>query len=100
MIDCPESEPTEERPAFAFSQLKDTGLLWLINRVVFHPRGFALALDYETDVEQPQGWSLHGDGSEVWAFENDTDDDRFARVEALFAAAREHGRLPLPPETP
>lgn len=67
----------------------DHGVLWAINRAVFHPRGFALAIDTGTVDGKPIGWSLHGDGSEPWKFVDDAmEDDRFAAFEALLAAAR------------
>lgn len=59
----------EPRP---FGELRDSGLLWLINRAVFHPRGFALAVTMRDG--QAVGWSLLGDGSEVWRFDGDEDD--------------------------
>lgn len=69
-------------------ELRTTGLLWLINRVVFHPRGFALYLRVGPDGEV-RGWGLQGDGSEVWRFATQATEDRhFAEVEALFASCR------------
>lgn len=62
-----------------------TGLLWLINRVCFHPRGYALALHREDDGSI-SGWSMQGDGTEVWTFSNESDDECFAKVTAYFAA--------------
>jgi hypothetical protein len=56
----------------SFGELRSSGLLWLINRVVFHPRGFALALTMHGD--EATGWKLLGDGSEVWRFDGDEDD--------------------------
>lgn len=83
-------------PQRPFSELRDTGLLWLLNRVVFHPRGFALALHYTgkfPDMGECVGWSLHGDGSEPWSMGDPpaeyqalgapTEDELFARVSAL-----------------
>lgn len=75
--------PTDPRP---FEDLRPTGLLWLINAAVFHPRGFALALCY--DGGRLAGWRLLGDGSEPWRFEGDSIDRHFGEVEALFAAHR------------
>lgn len=86
---------TPERP---FSELRDSGLLWLINRVVFHPRGYALALHF-TDVVPSggtaTGWALYGDGSEPWsmgdpppemqALGHPTEDELFQRVKELLA---------------
>jgi hypothetical protein len=69
------------------SGLRDHGLLWLINRVVFHPRGFALGLDVNDDG-QVVGWSMIGDGSEVWSFSGEVDDDQFAKAEAFLASLR------------
>ena len=54
----------EQRP---FSELRDTGLLWLINTTVFHPRGYAIALHFN-DQGEATGWSLLGDGTELWQF--------------------------------
>ncbi len=77
-----------------FSRLHETGVLWAINRWVFHPRGLALAVLYpdgtdRTEIQQgehePVDWSILGDGSEVWAFPPDDDDDGFARFTAFMA---------------
>lgn len=79
---------TQSRP---FDELRDSGLLWLINASVFHPRGFALALHYEGG--EAVGWSLVGDGTEPWQYEPAAD-DRFAAVEATFAGARSSTKEP------
>lgn len=63
---------THPRP---FSELRDVGLLWLVNRVVFHPRGYALALHYEDDGTV-SGWSLMGDGTEPWSMGDPPPEDR------------------------
>lgn len=64
-----------------------TGLLWLINRACFHPRGFALAL-HRDDEGKVIGWTMEGDGSEPWAFSEETDDQCFAAAEAFLAALK------------
>jgi hypothetical protein len=65
-----------------FEDLRDSGLLWLINRAVFHPRGYALALHVD-DGGEVVGWSLQGDGSEPWTFEDGPEQlDAFRRAEA------------------
>lgn len=62
--------------------LREDGLLWLINRTTFHPRGFALALE-------PDGsFSLLGDGGEPWRFADGMEDDLFRAAELCFAHAR------------
>jgi hypothetical protein len=43
--------------------LRSDGLLWLINRCVFHPRGYALGYD-----EEQRTFCLLGDGTEPWEF--------------------------------
>lgn len=61
------------------------GLLWLINKAVFHPRGFALAHVPGTDT-----WTIQGDGTEPWHYEPTAiDNECFAHVEALFALAKQ-----------
>jgi len=75
----------------ALGELRDTGLLWFINRVVFHPRGYALALYFDSTTDpahmKPMGWTLLGDGSEPWTFEA-PEDESFRAVEAFFAMTR------------
>jgi hypothetical protein len=78
--ELPRNEP---RP---FSALSDSGLLWLINAAVFHPRGFALAL-HRRDGEFV-GWSLIGDGTEPWQFAGGDLDEKFAAAEATLIDAR------------
>jgi hypothetical protein len=68
-----------------FAELADSGLLWLVNRVVFHPRGFALGL-VVNGAGEATGWRLAGDGSRALAM--DGGEPEFARAEAALAAAR------------
>lgn len=70
------------RPTRAFEELRTHGLLWLINTTVFHPRGYALALQLQDGVAT--GWRLLGDGSEPWTF-GETLDAEFAASEAFLA---------------
>lgn len=71
----------------AFSELSDEGMLWFINRSVFHSLGFALALHKEDDGTV-SGWSMLGDGSEVWTFTNDADDEEFAKAHRFLNSLR------------
>ena len=69
----------------SFNELRESGLLWLINRVVLHPRGYALAFVYaDSDVtKEPVGWKLVGDGAEPWSFSSDSEDELFLKIKAL-----------------
>lgn len=76
-------------PPRPFEDLRTTGLLWLINTTILHPRGYALALHFDDDGNAT-GWSLMGDGTERWAFAEDGDwpegeglDDAFRAVKEL-----------------
>ena len=72
-----------------WAELLDAGVLWAINRTVFHPRGFALAIEAVAETGEVTGWSLQGDGSEPWKFNDDgMEDARFAAFEALLAGRR------------
>jgi hypothetical protein len=77
-------DPTSGPDIRAWEDLGPSGLLWLINRVVFHPRGFALGLVHRDG--QAVGWKLMGDGAELWAMAPPEDDD-FARAEATLRHA-------------
>lgn len=85
-------------PLYQFGQLRELGLLWLINTSVFHPRGYALALtydDHDTEFTTPLGFRILGDGSEPWtmgdpsperiAAGDPTLDDLFKRAAILLA---------------
>lgn len=65
-----------------FKEFQDSGLLWAINRYVFHPRGHAIAFAISDDGKV-DGWLLMGDGTEVWAFDEETDDAGFERFKAF-----------------
>lgn len=51
----------------SWNEFRKSGLLWLINRVLFHPRGRAINLVFNEGGES-LGWSLHGDGKKPWSF--------------------------------
>lgn len=69
-----------------FEDLSESGLLWLINRSVFHPRGFALGL-VKNDDGRAVGWTLAGDGCEPWWFDPGTETETFNAAQATFAEA-------------
>jgi hypothetical protein len=67
-------------------ELSDSGLLWLINRVAFHPRGVALALHEEG--RGVLGWSLIAAAEgEPFSFPEPVDNDGFRRAEETLRAA-------------
>lgn len=69
----------------AFAELRDVGLLWLINRVVLHPRGYALGLTIDAATGEALGWWLFGDGTEPWNYPEGDEPEQFAAVEALLS---------------
>ena len=75
--------PEQNRP---WAELRDTGLLWLINATVFHPRGYALAIHYDGNGDA-SGWSILGDGTESWGFAGD--DATTERIDDLFRQVKE-----------
>lgn len=76
---------SETRP---FEDFRDSGLLWLVNASVFHPRGYALALVYD-DNDKCVGWQLFGDGTTRWTYAEKfpdgvtTPDDLFHKIKEL-----------------
>jgi hypothetical protein len=78
-----------ERMVHTWQHIFDSGLLWYINRSLFHPLGYALGIEHSG-----AGWSLHYAGEPV-SFGDDTDEDaKFKALNELLAAAREHGVTP------
>lgn len=78
--------PAEVLPVRPWHELRDTGLLWLINRVILHPRGYALAIQMNPDGTS-SGWNLVGDGTEPWQYGCDAESQ--AREDELFAKIKE-----------
>lgn len=70
---------SEPRP---MADLSESGLLWLINKAVFHPRGFALALDGDR-------WILLGHGDEPWSFPETVDREKFLAAETTLWEQRQ-----------
>lgn len=94
-------EPTEQSPdgrvIHTFDSARATGLLWAINKVLMHPRGFALAWEYPSGATldqidagevEPIGFSLVGAGTDPWQFTSRLDGAGFDRWEAFLAAHR------------
>lgn len=90
---CPQVEPTDDEPRPFHELMEKTGLLWLINRTVFHPRGCALALVFaDEERQQPVGWQLVGDSTQVWVYdpaEHGKEAERFAAATRTFDELRE-----------
>ena len=59
-----------------FKEFRERGLLWAINRQIFHPRGLAVAFIINDDGDVV-GWDLVGNGKEVYVFDDKTDDSGF-----------------------
>ncbi|MFJ1664817.1 hypothetical protein ACIOK4_00220 [Streptomyces bottropensis] len=84
------------QPTRPISELRESGLLWLINRTVFHPRGIALALVFG-EAGEAAGWQLTGDGNEPMWFSPDDEAALFAAAKATLAAVES---LPQASEQP
>lgn len=71
--------------------LTSNGVLWAINRVLFHPRGFALGYDREAHT-----FEVWGNGDEPWTFDSPVpENELYAAFETMLseirdAAAEEH----------
>ncbi|WP_353809145.1 hypothetical protein [Agromyces sp. SYSU T00194] len=78
---------TDEVAPRPWAELLDSGLLWLINRQVFHPHGFSLSV-HTNEHGEPTGWALRGDGTEIHAFPYELEQEYFERAMAEIEAAR------------
>lgn len=78
-----------DQSAAVVVDLREDGVLYEINRVLFHPRGFALAMHPGTE---PPAFVLLGDGSEPWHFADDGRPPTNAQRAAAFEALLNRGR--------
>lgn len=71
------------------ANLRDSGLLWLINTSVFHPRGYALFLSIPTEAERAEGqvesFGFWGDGTEPYSF-GDSAEEEFTALERVLSS--------------
>lgn len=102
----PEPNPLAKVPAgnpeyygpMDLTRFRELGLLWAINRYLFHPQGLAITVHLAEDGETVTGWGLIGDGSEPFGYSGEQDDGGFADFEAFLDAYRSN-LLPERPET-
>lgn len=76
----------ESHEAYSWAEFASSGLLWLFNTSVLHPRGYALQIGFDDDGKC-EGWCIVGDGTEPWQFS--TDEETKAMIDARFAALKE-----------
>lgn len=76
----------ETAEARDWAELQTTGLLWLINTSLLHPRGYALAIGFDDDGNC-DGWRIVGDGSTPWQM--GCDEQTQAMIDRRFAAIKE-----------
>ncbi len=69
--------------AMDLNDFRDSGLLWLINTSVLHPRGYAMAMIIDSSGDAIGG-EIQGDGSEPWTF-GETLHDQFQAVNRLLS---------------
>lgn len=66
------SETPDESGVRPFREFRLSGLLWLLNTAVLHPRGYAVGFHFpdgvDPEVGDPDGWEIMGDGTERWAY--------------------------------
>lgn len=74
----------EERGTNSWKALQETGLLWAINRRLFHPDGFSLNLRYEDG--EPIGWVIIGDGGAPIRMDPLADLDGHRRFESFITS--------------
>ncbi|MFE6126800.1 hypothetical protein ACFQ6Q_00785 [Streptomyces sp. NPDC056437] len=79
------AESTDRDGLRPLAELSESGVLWLINRKVFHPGGMALALYVEGD--EVLGWKLiRSDPNEPFSFPEDVDIDGYRKAQATMRA--------------
>jgi hypothetical protein len=75
-------------PVRPLHELMESGMLWLINRSTFHPRGFSLALETDDKTGEVVGWKILGNGQELWSYQQHNDEEKFLKAEATLKALR------------
>lgn len=66
-------------------ELLDNGVIWAINRVLFHPRGYALQLNVADGM-----FKIWGNGDEPWEFRGVDEDAKMKAFNALLESVTAH----------
>lgn len=69
------------------STFRDAGLLWIINKQVFHPHGLALSLEFD-DNGTVTAWSVWKD-NEPWGFTPEDDNESFNKLQEFLKELEE-----------
>lgn len=79
--------PPDENPDLMEVDVREDGILWMINRTVFHPRGVALAYN-----ETTRKFFLMGDTKEIWWMDpvSIPEQKLFEKFNDMLARKREH----------
>lgn len=78
---------SKQRPAVIrpIEDIFETGVLWAINTMVFHPRGYSLTV-HRGDDEKITGWSVSGDGvNPISIFYDEVTQQRFESFHELLS---------------
>ena len=82
----PQEEDLPVRQPETKAKFREDGILWMLNRTVFHPRGFALGYDPGSHE-----MTLYGDGKVPWNYApsmNEIEDELFTNFEKLLETQR------------
>lgn len=77
----------KELRVYSFNEFEQSGLLWLINRLVFHPRGYTFGLVPDKNGNMI-GWAVVGDGKKCQRFDPGMDELGFLAAETFLAKLR------------
>lgn len=67
-------------------EMLDNGLVWAINRVLLHPRGYAMQIDRASGQVQ-----LWGNGDQPWEFRSVDEDAKMKAFNALLESVTTNG---------
>lgn len=75
--------------AYNFKEFQEKGLLWAINRYIFHPRGLAMMMIFDDETNETT-WSLLTTNTPPFSFDDETDDSGY---EIFTAFLKEQGNV-------
>lgn len=67
------------------TDLRDYGLIWAINKMILHPRGYAMSINLDHETGEAIGWNILGNGTEPHSFDEGSDLGGFTKFQKLLA---------------
>ncbi len=70
------------------TDFRNAGLVWAINKSLFHPYGFSMEVKFNDKTGEIVGWDITGDGSKPFFYSQEIEKAGFAKFSKFIEEQR------------